>query len=214
MIIAKQSAQSQLCNKNKMKTSAFVILATFAVLISSNSRLIAQDDRNQAVNVCALAIPLMHMYVVNYEYLYQNHHGLAARIEYVPNMKGADTKGNAWAGVINYRWHFSPKLENFFAGPYARYRYVYGSGNVEGIKYEYDVPELNFGLNGGYRWVSKIGFNVVLSAGYGYSFVKDNLTPSNKEVIEKFDAFKKANDTNSAIFDAPYYAEFSIGYVF
>jgi len=170
-----------------MKTSVKVTLAIIAFIISSNSRLSAQDDSkqdgpNQAINVCALAIPLMHMYVVNYEYLYKNRHGLATRIEYVPNMKGADTKGVALAGVLNYRWHLSPKLENFFVGPYARYRYVYGSGSVEGENYEFEVPEFNLGVNGGYRWVSKIGFNIVLSAGYGYSFSKERLTPSNKDV--------------------------------
>lgn len=197
-----------------MKISAFLILAIITFVTSPNSSLNAQDDRKQAINICALAIPWMHMYVLNYEFLYHTHHGLAARIEYVPNMKGADTKGTALAGVLNYRWHFSPKLGGFFVGSYARYRYVYGSGVADVANYEFKVPEFNLGLNGGYRWVSKIGFNIVLSAGYGYSFVEDRLTPSNQEVVNKFNTFKKANDTNSALFGSPYYAEFSIGYVF
>jgi len=199
-----------------MKTLVLLIFAIVALCISPNGELQAQndrkeDDRKQAINVCALAIPLMNMYVVNYEFLYQKRHGLAARLGYSPNLKGADTKGVALAGVLNYRWHFSPKLNNFFIGPYARYRHVNGSGTVEGANYEFEVPELNLGVNGGYRWVSKIGFNVVLSAGYGFSFVKDRLTPSNEKVIDEFNSFKKSND---AVLDAPFYGEFSIGYAF
>ncbi len=202
-----------------MKTPVLFMSAIIAFSISSNSRLNAQDnskqdDRKHAINICALAIPLMHMYVGNYEYLYKTRHGLAVRIEYVPNMEGADTKGDAYAGVLNYRYHLSPKLGNFFVGAYARYRYAYGSGIANETNYKFEVPEANLGLNGGFRWVTKIGFNAVFSAGYGYSFVEDRLTPSTQEVVDNFDTFKNANSTNSAIFDSPYYAEFSIGYVF
>ena len=198
-------------NLNK---KVLVIIAIISIIVSSNSRLNAQDDQKQAINVCAIAIPVMNMYVVNYEYLYQNRHGLAARLEYAPNMKGADTKGVALAAVLNYRWHFSPKLENFFVGLYARYRYVYGSGTAGKSNYDFKVPELNSGINGGYRWVSKMGINIVLSAGYGYSFVKENLTPSNSDVLSTFQAFKKANSTNEVLLNAPFYGEVSIGYAF
>jgi len=188
----------------------FLLLIGLLFLLSVNVN--AQEGPRQAINVCAVAIPLMNMYVVNYEYLYHEHHGLAARIEYAPKLTGADTKGVAWACVINYRWHFSPKLENFFVGPYGRYCYVYGSGTAQAKDYEFKVPEVNLGINGGYRWISKIGINIVLAAGYGFSMSKDKLTPS--DVISTFHEFKKANDTNSVLLDAPFYGEFSIGYAF
>jgi len=194
----------------KMKV-LFIVLIVSGIFIN---QLHAQDEPRQAVNICALAIPLMNMYVVNSEYLYHERHGLAARIEYAPKLRGADTKGVALAGVLNYRWHLSPKLKNFFVGPYARYRYVYGSGTAETTDYEFKVPEINLGINAGYRWVSKIGFNVLIAAGYGYSIGDDKLTPASEETISTFKSFKKANDTNSVMLDAPFYGEFSIGYAF
>lgn len=172
------------------------------------------NEPQQAINICALAIPLLNMYVVNYEYLHHNRHGFAARVEYTPKLKGENTNGVEWACVLNYRWHFSPKLKNFFIGPYIRYRYIYGSGKVDTKNYDYDVTELNIGINGGYRWVSKSGINIVLSAGYGYSIIDENLSTSNKDVNLVFSKFKKTNDTNEGLFDAPFYGEVSFGYAF
>ena len=196
---------------NKYKSMKSKILFAVVIIATFLKTSYAQDEPRQAINICAIAIPLMNLYVVNYEYLYHNRHGLAARIEYAPKLKGADTKGVALAGVLNYRWHFSPKLKNFFIGPYVRYRYVYGSGIAGATNYDFDVPELNLGINGGYRWVSIIGINIVLAAGYGHSIYKENLTPFNSDVISVFSTFKKAN---SSMLDAPFYGEFSIGYAF
>ena len=76
------------------------------------------------------------------------------------------------------------------------------------------MHEVNLGLNGGYRWVSKIGINVVLAAGYGYSIGEENLMPTNPEIESAFSAFKSANNTNSTFLDAPFFGEVSIGYAF
>jgi hypothetical protein len=184
------------------------------IAIFINSSFAQQDEPKQAINICAIAIPVMNMYVLNYEYLYKKRHGLAFRIEFAPKLKGANTNGVMMAGVLNYRWHLSPHLKNFFIGPYARYRYIYGSGKVGTTNYDYNVPEINLGLNGGYRWVSKIGINVVISAGYGYSFVKENIKPFSSEISTNFSAFKNDNVTNTSLFDAPFYGEVSIGYAF
>jgi len=191
-----------------------VLITVLFIVVFSITRLHAQHEPKQAINICALAIPLMNMYVVNYEYLYHERNGLATRIEYVPNLEGADTEGTALAAVIDYRWHFSPKLNGFFAGPYVRYRYSYGSGTAKGTAYDFKFPEMNVGINGGFRWVSKIGFNVVFAWGYGYSFGSEKLTPSNIDVISTFNTFKNAEGRNNMILDAPFNAEFSIGYAF
>ena len=191
-----------------------MVALTIIVTACITTPLRSQEDPQQAVNVCAIAIPVMNMYVVNYEYLYQQRHGLAARVEYAPNLSGADTDGDAMAGVLNYRWHFSPKLENFFVGLYTRYRYVHGSGAAGGESYTFKVNEVNVGINGGYRWISPIGINIVFAAGYGYSMGEENLEPSNVNTVSSFNAFKKANDTNEVILDAPFYGEVSIGYAF
>ena len=192
----------------------YKLILLFCIISFSTTYVNAQEEPRQAINICAIAIPVMNIYVVNYEYLYHNRHGLAARIGFAPKLEDAGTKGVGWQGVLNYRWHFSPKLKNFFVGPYLRYNYVYGSGMTEASNYDFNVHEVNLGLNGGYRWVSKIGINVVFAAGYGYSIGKENLMPTNPAIESAFSGFKNANNTNSAFLDAPYYAEFSIGYAF
>jgi hypothetical protein len=197
-----------------MKTKITFLTTILITVAFSITKLHAQDDRRQAINICAVAMPVMNMYVVNYEYLYHERHGMAARIEFVPNLEGADTKGNAWGAVLDYRWHFSPKLNGFFVGPYVRYRYSYGSGTSGGTDYDFKVPEIHVGINGGFRWVTKIGINLVFAYGYGYSFSNEELSPSNSEVNSTFNSFKNAEGRNNVMLDAPYYAEFSIGYAF
>ena len=172
----------------------------------------AEDPPKQAVNICALAIPLMNMYVINYEYFYGERHGLAARLEYNPMTASGIDKATGTAAVIDYRWHFSPELESFFAGPYARYRYVDGSGSAAGTKFDFTVSEINLGLNAGYRWIhDATGINAVLAFGYGYSWVTEKINPTNAAIESTFKEFKKDND---AFLDAPFYGEFSIGYAF
>jgi len=190
-------------------------LLLILVLIINTYNGIAQEKQpKQAINICAVAIPVMNFYVLNYEYLHNDRHGLALRLEYAPEMKGANTTGVAWAGVINYRWHFTPELKNFFFGPYARYRYVNGEGSTVETDYDFNVPEFNLGLNAGYRWISKIGINAVIAVGYGYSWSRENISPESDNILDEFNKFKKANDANTAILDAPFYGELSIGYAF
>ena len=195
-------------------TQCYKLILLFCIIFFSTTHANAQNEPRQAINICAIAIPVMNIYVVNYEYLYHNRHGLAVRIGYAPKLEDAYTKGVGWQGVLNYRWHFSSKLENFFVGPYLRYNYVYGSGMTGESNYDFNVHEVNLGLNGGYRWVSKIGINVVIAAGYGYSISNENLMPENTDINSAFSDFKKANDTNSVFLDSPYYGELSIGYAF
>ena len=209
--VGNQQPTEKTCEGLRELKQCYKLILLFCIISFSTTYVNAQDEPRQAINICAIAIPVMNLYVVNYEYLYHNHHGLAARIEYAPKLKSADTKGVAWAVVLNYRWHFSPKLNNFFVGPYIRYRNVSGSGTTETTNYDFNIPEVNFGINGGYRWVSKIGINVVLAAGYGYSINKENLTPSNPDVISAFSTFK---NSNTSMINAPYYGEVSIGYAF
>ena len=212
--VGNQQPAEKTCKGLRELTQCYKIILLFCIISISTTYVNAQNEPRQAINICAIAIPAMNMYVINYEYLYHNRHGLATRIGYVPKLEDADTKGDGWEAILNYRWHFSPKLENFFVGPYLRYRYVYGSGMAEASNYDFNVNEVNLGLNGGYRWVSKIGINVVLAAGYGYSIGKENLMPTNPEIESAFSAFKNANNTNSTFLDAPFYGEVSIGYAF
>jgi len=212
--VENQQSSEKTCKGLRELTQCYKLILLICIISFSTTYVNAQDEPRQAINICAVAIPVMNIYVVNYEYLYHNRHGLAARIGFAPKLEDAGTKGIGWQGVLNYRWHFSPKLKNFFAGPYIRYNYSYGSGVAGEDNFDFNVHEVNLGLNGGYRWVSKIGINVVFAVGYGYSISKENLTPTNPAIESAFSTFKNANSTNSAFLDAPYYGEFSIGYAF
>lgn len=167
---------------------------------------------DQAINVCAVAIPVMNMYVINYENLLNGRHGLDFRLEYNPMSSCDVDEATGLAAVLDYRYHFAPRLESFFAGPYMRYRTVNGSGIAAGTDFEFDVSEVNLGLNAGYRWIhDATGISAVFSYGYGHSWTDEEVTPMNGEVESAFDDFKKENET---YLDAPFFGELSIGYAF
>jgi len=188
------------------------ILYAVIIIITLIAPMYANNPPEHAVNICAVAIPVMNMYVLNYEYLYKERHGLAARLEYNPMSGSGIDDAIGMAAVIDYRWHLIPKLESFFIGPYARYRYVDGSGSAEGTKFDFKVPEVNLGLNVGYRWIhDATGINFVFAFGYGYSWVTEKITPNNDNINTTFKKFKKGNDS---YLDAPFNGEFSIGYAF
>jgi len=188
-----------------------IILFSILIFSALAIPLRADEQPRQAVNICAVAIPVMNMYVVNYEYLLGYRHGLDVRLEYNP-MSSDEIDASGVASVLNYRWHFSPALESFFAGPYARYRYIEGSGNTSGADFDFNVSEVNLGLNVGYRWIhDATGINAVFAFGYGKSWETEDVSPVNDDIMTTFDAFKEDNDT---YFDAPFLGEFSIGYAF
>ncbi len=169
------------------------------------------NTEQHAVNICALAIPLMNAYVVNYEYLHQGHHGFDVRLEFSPMLDTELVDGTELAAVLNYRYHIAPQMTSLFVGAYARYRYVYGSGKADGVAFDFAVPEVAAGLNIGYRWVFWHGFNAVISGGYGLAWQNTTLT-SNQDGAHN--AFQGLVDKNPAFVNAPFFGEFSVGYAF
>ncbi|MDH3354385.1 MAG: DUF3575 domain-containing protein [Chromatiales bacterium] len=185
-----------------------IIAFTFSFLLSGQAA--AKDATDQAINICALAIPMFNQYIVNYEYLHDQTHGLGVRLEYAPmSDEFIDATGVALA--LNYRWHISKSMDSIFVGVYTRYRVNTGTGTVEGTAFEFTRPELTAGLNVGKRWTWDNGFNTLFSLGYGASMVTEDLTPKNASIDAALTTFKNDNDT---FFDAPFYGEFSIGYAF
>lgn len=182
------------------------ITAAFVSTLMINSPVMAQDS--DALNICALAIPLFKEYVVSYEYLYEQRHGLVTRLEHGSMSDGAST-GTNQALVINYRWHFSESMESLFIGPWARYREVRGSGSTGGAAFEFTTPEWTIGINIGKRWVWENGFNVVVATGSGVS--QRDPAPTNASAAAALAAFKK---DNTMFVENSSYSEFSIGYVF
>jgi hypothetical protein len=186
------------------------LILVFMGTLMLNGIAIAKDSDKQALNICALAIPLLNQYIVNYEYLYGQRHGLAARVEYAP-MSDDAISSTGKAVVLNYRWHFSKSMESIFAGPYARYREIIGTGSVGGAAFNFTIPEWTIGVNVGKRWVWRNGFNVVLSAGLGVSTRTETVNPTNAAIDSAITTLKTDHPT---YFNTPSYGEFSIGYVF
>ncbi len=190
----------------------FLYILVILGLVGTISAKEIKSPPTQAFNICALAMPLMNLYAVNYEYLFQDHHGLDVRLEYIPLQdENTGITANGFSTTLDYRWHFSPKMESFFIGPYIRYRYLTGNGT----SFDFVVSELNVGINAGYRWIHKpTGINVVLAAGYGYSWTNRNFSDSSSSVLSAYNSFAKANAGTVNFVEAPFLGEFSIGYAF
>ncbi len=205
--------------KTKMNIKKSIRLVLFAFSIFLSGTVTGQDDetgsrRNEfkhALNVCPIA-PVFGIYAVNYEYLFSSKNGMVARIEYedVPKTyTDASIESNGWAFSLNYRRHLSGEMKSFFLGAYSRYRIYKGNGTLESENFDFELPSITLGLNGGKRWVWNSGFNITVSAGYGISFDDRQATPSNNAIEAALDQLEKDYD-----FISPFYGEISIGYAF
>jgi len=164
-----------------------------------------------AINICPIA-PVFGIYALNYEYLISPSNGLVVRFEYedVPkSYTDANIETNGMAFSMNYRRHFSPEMNSFFVGAYARYRNYKGEGEIESSKFDFTLPSVTVGLNVGKRWVWNSGFNITVSAGYGFQKEYREATPSTAIIESTLDVLEKEYD-----FMTPLYAELSAGYAF
>lgn len=166
---------------------------------------------NQSINMCPLGIAL-GIFSINYEYMITDYHGIVFRLDYeaIPNTY-SDAKINpeGRAAVLNYRYHFSGKLESFYLGGYGRYRIYEGEGKLESTKFDFDITDITVGLNAGKKWVWDSGFNINFTLGYGYSFQEKNQSISSEGINEAIKVFEKDYDFIDA-----FLGEFSIGYAF
>lgn len=193
----------------------YTVATTIGLILSGHVMAESAPERisgDQALNICALAIPLVKQYVVIYEKTYEQRHGLAVRIEYAP-MSDSGITATGQGILLNYRLHYSPSMESVFMGPYLRYRKVSGSGVVAGTAFDFTIPEFTVGLNFGKRWVWQNGVDVVMAIGYGKVLGSntETLSSSSAAINAALTTFK---NNNSAFINAPLYGEFSIGYVF
>ncbi len=202
-----------------MKTQIRIFAAIiFSMLLTTN--IIAQEKEKvtskvsefkHALNICPIA-PLFGIYAVNYEYLFSPKNGIVARIEYEDVPKAytdAHIESNGLAFSLNYRRHLAGQLESVFWGSYARYRTYKGDGEIDSEKFDFTLPSFTIGLNAGKRWIWNSGFNITLSAGYGFSFDKRNTTPDSNAINSALDQLEKEYD-----FMSPLYGELSIGFAF
>lgn len=188
-----------------MKPKLAILL--MSILLSSN--LIAQEksdtsltnlnleqhDFKHAISICPIALVLGEV-LISYEYLLNKTHGLAVMLDY--QSESATYKDPSFtldrASVfLNYRYHFSKKMNSIFFGPYLRARFYDGEVDATG-RLDFNDPEITLGLYLGKRWVWNNGLNVTLTGGYG---------PYIRESREDRGEFKDK-----------YFGELSIGYAF
>lgn len=188
----------------------FSILLSCPMYAQENKETKSSEFKN-ALNICPIA-PLFGIYAVNYENLFSPKNGIVARIEYedVPKTyTDANIELNGLAFSLNYRRHIDGELESFFWGAYARYRTYDGDGEINSDKFDFKLPSFTIGLNVGKRWVWDGGFNITVSAGYGYSTDSRESSPSNNAINSAIDQLEKEYD-----FMSPLYGELSIGFAF
>ena len=205
------------------KKMIFTILFTFIILFSGS--IFAQEEGSvtesdskstkdrlkYSLNMCPGGI-VFGIFSANIEYLFNPSHGLVVRFDYesIPkNYTEASIEASGVAFILNYRWHFSNKMNSVYLGAFSRYRVYKGKGTIESTNFEFTIPELTIGLNIGKRWVWKSGFNINLAFGYGISKTWRTANPSNSSTESMIDAFENAYD-----FIDPFLGEFSIGYAF
>ena len=164
-----------------------------------------------AINMCPGGIAF-GIYAVNYEYMINKNSGIVLRFDYESIPKtysdaAIETSGIAF--ILNYRWRWSPDLKSEYLGAFLRYRLYQGSGIIEATNFDFTIPEFTIGLNIGKRWVWKSGFNINLALGYGYSFERKDIQPSNEAIESSIEVFENEYD-----FINSFLGEFSVGYAF
>jgi len=186
--------------------------------IAQDSEIVSATDSsasvkifNQAINMCPGAIAF-GMLSFNYEYLFNQTHGIVARFDYdkiSETFSDDKIEADGIGFTLNYRWHWSGAMESSFLGSYIRYRFYDGTGISNSTKFDFTMPEFTVGLNIGKRWVWNSGINIVVSFGYGYSWFSTETNPKSDDIDSTLKEFK-----DEYTFLGPFLGEFSLGYAF
>jgi hypothetical protein len=179
--------------------------------VTSTETIEPRDEFKHAINMCPGGIAF-GIYSINYAQLFGSNHVLVGRFDYEDIPKtytDANIESSGVAFILNYRWHFSGKMNSTYLGAYSRYRVYNGSGTLESTTFDFEIDELTLGLNVGKRWVWNSGFNLNFALGYGFSFDNREIDPTNTSLESTVDNFESEYD-----FIDPFLGEFSIGYAF
>ncbi len=198
-------------------TLLFSIVATGPVIAQQPESISSADDTvsgkiyTQSINMCPLAIAF-GIYSVNYEHLFNQTHGVVARIEYesISETYSDDPiNANGVGFSLNYRWHWSGGMESWFLGAFARYRMYNGDGTSGQTDFNFEMREFTLGANVGKRWVWNSGFNITFAFGYGFSTLNKETEPTSTSIETLLNTFE-----DEYTFLGPFMGEFSIGYAF
>lgn len=193
-----------------------VILATllfspFGLYSQSSDKAEPRSEFTQAVNFCPGGV-IFGVYAVNYEYLVNGHHGLIARFDYEDIPKSytdADIESYGMSYMLSYRYHFRGEMASEHLSAFARYKEYTGEGTLEGTGFDFNTPQLTFGLAGGKRWAWNSGFNLNVMFGYGFDSSDREITPHTQAIEDRMDEYEDTYE-----FDGGFLGEISIGYAF
>ena len=154
-----------------------------------------QLNFKHAISTCPVALAMGEI-LLSYEYLLNQKHGFAIMLDYQAEsetFKDPSFYLDRASVFLNYRYHFSKKMNSFFIGPYLRARFYDEEKGATGTL-DFNDPEISLALYLGKRWVWNNGFNITLTGGYGPYLRESRL--SRGEFMDK------------------YFGELSIGYAF
>ncbi|SDW33451.1 Protein of unknown function [Lutibacter oricola] len=201
-----------------MKTQLKLIIAIFILSLSFSTYAQEQKEKSyqtkefkHSISACPVAVAF-GIYSINYEYLHNQKHGFVARFDYEAIPKtytDANIESNGCSVLLNYRYHIDKKMNSCFVGAYARYREFNGDGMINETAFDFNMPDVSFGINAGKKWVWNSGFTMTFALGYGFSNEDWDSNPDTVEVNDVIKDYRKAYD-----FIDPFYGEFSIGYSF
>ncbi len=187
------------------------VIAQEGKTMSATFSNLSGKNMNQAINMCPGGIAF-GIYSFNYEYLFNQSHGLVGRFDYESisdSYSGDPIKANGLGFILNYRWHWSGTMESGFLGSYVRFRTYDGTGTSDLSEFDFNISELTLGLNIGKRWVWNNGLNITFALGYGISTSSKKMSPSNTSVKSTLSTFE-----DEYSFISPFLGELSIGYAF
>lgn len=200
----------------KIKLLSFAILLTLMVSLNAQTKTInttelPEPDFRNSINMCPFGIAF-GIYSVNYERLITPYNGIVLRADYeaIPKTySSANIESYGYSFIINYRYHFSGKMNSIYLGAYSRFRTFEGEGKTSSTDFDFTRYDMSYGLNAGKKWVWNSGININFSLGYGFSNDWKKVSESNSEIDKAIRDYEDSYD-----FMSPFYGELSIGYTF
>ncbi len=117
---------------------------------------------------------------MNYELLLFHQHGVVVEF----NLKVFEMPYSQYS--IQYRYHFSRRMDSFFIGAFSKYSYLqYNYYNIESrTNCQHWNHSMAFGLNIGYKWVFQNGISLCARIGAGYPIYLEDQPEDQLDVLD------------------------------
>ncbi len=189
-----EMSQKKHIKKNRVILGAIILGLLLVCNLQAND-VQHSNEVKHTIGICPMAFAMGEIFV-SYEYLLNQTHGLAIMIDYQAETKTYEDPSftlDRASVFLNYRYHFSKRMNSIFVGPYLRARFYDGEVDVTG-SLDLSDPEITLALYLGKKWGWDNGLNVTLTGGYG--------------------PYLRESRESRGEFEDKYFGELSIGYAF